>query len=429
MPSLIFVEKHTNSFHPDFVHNLDVVTGELDDWSPNTTDLMTLSRDELVKIASPVTDVKAKDSKMDLTDFTVENWVGVFNAQVSTFKEKRNPPSDDKGYSGGSGGSGGDQEGDGKGSHFPDVDDDDGFQVLVQKTRTPVSFTVSAEFNGKMLRAVVAQHWSVKMSAIRIVKANGLVDDALSLNLQDIGKDTILQAFITGTGGASESAKRSRDDSSKDTLSVKEIRQNINDLKLQLEGIQNPSPVITETLQKVRFIQTTVNGNPKQAVSLLMAQITNDQLNTLIVGTIPSSTRVGGRASFITTQCMADLIEKIDDLIGQQKICTNILVYATRLALSSPFAESNAHLPKVRMPLQHVHLAMTAWFSPATPPTLQDLGQRLGYSGQTGCLKRLLRTLLVAEQRCALATQARQRLSGVVEIDGTSLRLLACILT
>ena len=258
--------------------------------------------------------------------------------------------SDGGGYDGSGGSGGGDNEGDGQGLPFLDLDDDDTFQVLVQKTWSPLafkSFTVSPEFNGKMLRAVVAQHWSVKLSALRIVKSNGLVDDALSLSVQDIGKDTILQAFIGGVGGASQ--KRAREDSSKDTLTVKEIRQNINDLRLQLENITNPSATVNETLEKVRFILTTVDGNPKMAVSSLMGHITNDQLNTLIVGTIPSSTRVGERARFITNHCMADLMEKIDDLPRQQKICTNILVYATRLALSSQFAESNSQISWVNV--------------------------------------------------------------------------------
>ncbi|CAK9051749.1 Uncharacterized protein SCF082_LOCUS28378, partial [Durusdinium trenchii] len=84
---------------------------------------------------------------------------------------------------------------------------------------------------------------------------------------------------------------------------------------------------------------------------------------------------------------------------------------------------SFSYLPVVRMPLYHVWLAAEAWFATTKPPSLSDLGQRLGYNSQRcGVLRRLVRAFLVAESRCAQLTQASRTLSGPLEVDGTSIK-------
>ena len=65
-----------------------------------------------------------------------------------------------------------------------------------------------------------------------------------------------------------------------------------------------------------------------------------------------------------------------------------------------------------------IFLVLQAWFGTSKPPSLSDLGQRFGYSSQRcGVLRRVTRALLVAEARCAEATQANRKLSGHLEVE------------
>jgi hypothetical protein len=40
---------------------------------------------------------------------------------------------------------------------------------------------------------------------------------------------------------------------------------------------------------------------------------------------------------------------------------------------------AHSHLPKLRMPLAHIHKAMEHYFQGAVPPTVEELGHRLGH--------------------------------------------------
>ena len=81
-------------------------------------------------------------------------------------------------------------------------------------------------------------------------------------------------------------------------------------------------------------------------------------------------------------------------------------------------------LPVVKMPLPLVHEAMTRYCHGPFPETLQSAASAMGLSGTSAgsALSKLWNALKVAEVRCMEQRQADRQLSGLLEVDATSVR-------
>jgi hypothetical protein len=80
-------------------------------------------------------------------------------------------------------------------------------------------------------------------------------------------------------------------------------------------------------------------------------------------------------------------------------------------------------LPTLRWPIVHYWTFLERWFATSNRPTSEEIARTMGVSGQ-GCsaARRLGQVLLTAEAVCAERTQEKRKLSGLLEVDGTSIR-------
>ena len=80
-------------------------------------------------------------------------------------------------------------------------------------------------------------------------------------------------------------------------------------------------------------------------------------------------------------------------------------------------------LPTLRCPILLVHRLLVFWFANSMAPSINNMANVLGVSGNLGsCAQKLAKRLLVAESECAIARQKKRKLRGLIECDGTSIR-------
>ena len=80
-------------------------------------------------------------------------------------------------------------------------------------------------------------------------------------------------------------------------------------------------------------------------------------------------------------------------------------------------------LPILRWPILHYWTFLERWFATSNRPTSEDIARTMGVSGQAcSAARRLGQVLLTAEAMCAERTQEKRLLSGLLEVDATSIR-------
>ncbi|CAK9013870.1 unnamed protein product [Durusdinium trenchii] len=80
-------------------------------------------------------------------------------------------------------------------------------------------------------------------------------------------------------------------------------------------------------------------------------------------------------------------------------------------------------LPTLRWPIVHYWFFLQQWFANSKRPSSEEIARMMGVSGQAcSAARRLGEVLLRAEALCAQKTQDSRKLSGLLEVDGTSIR-------
>ena len=80
-------------------------------------------------------------------------------------------------------------------------------------------------------------------------------------------------------------------------------------------------------------------------------------------------------------------------------------------------------LPTLRWPIVHYWFFLQQWFANSKRPWSEEIARMMGVSGQAcSAARQLGEVLLRAEALCAQKTQDSRKLSGLLEVDGTSIR-------
>eukprot|EP00438_Fugacium_kawagutii_P021474 Skav234983 [mRNA] locus=scaffold122:207824:209032:+ [translate_table: standard] len=207
MPALIFIQKDDKGVSPFFVKTQQVLSSRDLEWTPCVQDLMNLSRDDLVSLASMVYEVKHRDSKSELSNVIIGNWSEILSKHSPSF------------FAGGShqgGGRGSDEGGDDnkdddEGSNpdpydFDEGDGNDSFKLTVQRmwgTPTFKVFDVSPHYPLHSLKSMISMVWHIKPSNQKLMM-NGIpidTNDFLSFHHLGITSSCVLQVAVRGRGG------------------------------------------------------------------------------------------------------------------------------------------------------------------------------------------------------------------------------------
>ena len=215
MPAVAFIKTgNTSNCDAVWIENGDVISEYYTPWSPNLSQLMMLSRNDLIDLIPTVLTEKVKKdtNKETISNLLIENWAMViYEKSVSEMKSQM-------GGLGGGGGSGsanhqggaGDGQGGagGNGGNEPEpsppnpADFGDGsFFLTVQKCFNVPSFKnfmVMGDFTIKTVKVLCLHQWGVKMSDQRILFENRDVFDNCTLNDLSIGSSSILQLTLQG---------------------------------------------------------------------------------------------------------------------------------------------------------------------------------------------------------------------------------------
>ena len=351
MPSLIFLEKEVVEIGVPrftimafFTQSGELLKGDTPAWSPNASDLMELTQNDLLNVA-PSHLVKSYYNKSQLSSIILENWDVIIEEKTLALvrdDEKKQGGSYGGGRgSGGSGGGKGDEDDVFGGVPIPPMpDDDDAFDLTVQKTWAPTEFKVfkvNPLYTVEMLKAVVSYHFKVGINSIRLMEGGIDLLDHLELVVLDIDNTKVVNAVIRGLGGASQKRPREMEYlPQQEQLNIKEVKQEVNEGLARLRGNEAFRPIV----EKCQFIYDSSKDHPTQVSANLLSSLSEATKAKLQSNTITVSTRIADRVRFVAENSLEDEFAIIGQLKSQWKVADKLLCDTIRFAIMSQWSDN-----------------------------------------------------------------------------------------